>query len=228
MVADGKVEVYENLPDFANMSQYFSKYEPSEKKIYYSIARKMEKKFLRKCLEKYSGIKLTDKDRRRMRKILRIGPSGLYKPIVKFAEKYLSGVYFSWPVERIYVKKLEPETLVHEYAHWLDSNYRKENPFKIIKNILREGFRNYNTIIEAYADLAEINSYNILAEKFPERKEEYDTLLRYWKDVVKGKIDPQLPEDYLIAEFLKNNNNQKHVNPEEFYRFAREWLKLRN
>ena len=27
-------KVYEDLPDFANMSQYFSKYEPSEKKIY--------------------------------------------------------------------------------------------------------------------------------------------------------------------------------------------------
>jgi len=69
MVANNKLEdVYEDLQDFANMSRYISKYEPSKKKIYYSIARKMEKKFLRRCLEKFSGIKLTDKDRRKMRK----------------------------------------------------------------------------------------------------------------------------------------------------------------
>ena len=225
MVANNKLEdVYEDLQDFANMSRYISKYEPSEKKIYYSIARKMEKKFLRKCLEKFSGIKLTDKDRRKMRKSLRIGASGLYKPIVKFAEKYLSGVYFAWPVERIYVRKLEPETLVHECAHWLDFNYRRENPLKMIKNILKYGLRNYKTVMEAYADLAEVNSLNILSREFPERTDEYETLSRYWKEVVKGSISPQLPEDYLIADFLRNYNNQKHVSPEEFYKFAIEKL----
>ncbi len=218
--------VHENVSELADASRYFSADEPSQKKIHYSIARKMEKKFLRKCLERYSGIKLTDKERRKMRESLRTRSFKTYEWLLKlsYGSTYenLRGVCFPWPLNKIYVRELAPDVVLHEYIHWLWN--RSKRGLKEMIRILKSP-ANYTTINEAYARMAEVKFYDFLAEKFPERGERYRKLNNVWKARIEGKKKSKKVRDRLIVDFIKHAGDRKHVHPEEFYRFAEKRLK---
>ncbi len=214
------------------MVKYFSEIsKPSDKKIFYSIARKLEKEYLRKCLESFIGRRLTDKERREMRKILRV-------------KKLKNGrAFYNLISNRIFIDELNPQTVIHEYAHWL--RYKRLGKLSRIIDVLKR-IKSYSDVAaEAYSLLAEIESLNILCKKFSEN-DFHNYYLEFWKDVREGKIDIENPfarglyrliiltnfsekKYFLAAEFLMENvefiEELKHMHPKDFEKKVKEWLK---